>query len=297
MAGMGLLMGLWLMAGCARDDAEEGKISGARGLEEVVVALKPDKNPDAMLEDQRRLEVYLQSVGGLPVKVIIPMSGAVIEQGLANGTIDLAFLSSTSAARYAAGGIGEVMLAVRQEGATTYRSYWVGRAESDYESIGDLRGKPVSFASPTSTSGYIIPAHDLKKRGLLEPGMQLADVFGRGNVQFGTGYVSAIERVLNGRAEAAAVSGYVMDEDKHLTAQQKAQLRIIQDQGPVPTHVMFVRDGLPEKPLGSLADGLRTLHEEEPPLAFSIFGGELVEVSAEAHLRPIREALAFVEAL
>lgn len=294
---MGLLTGLWLTAGCAGGDSEEAKISGEREVEEVVVALKPDKNPDAMLEDQRRLKEYLQAEVGMPVEVIIPMSGAVIEQGLANGTIDLAFLSSTSAARYAAGGIGEVLLAVSQEGATTYRSYWVGRAESGYESIGELRGKPVSFASPTSTSGYIIPAHDLKKRGLLEPGMQLADVFGRGNVQFGTGYVSAIERVLNGRAEAAAVSDYVMDEDKHLTAEQKAQLRIIQDQGPVPTHVVFVREGLPEKPLGSLAEGLKTLHEDDPLLASSLFGGELVEVSAEAHLRPIREALAFVEAL
>lgn len=292
-----LLAGLWLLAGCGGEGTGEEGTVREQPLREIVVALKPDKNPDAMLEDQTRLEAYLRSAAGLPVEVIIPMSGAVIEQGMANGTIDLAFLSSTSAARYAANGIGEVMLAVSQAGATTYRSYWVGRADSDYESIAELRGKPVSFASPTSTSGYIIPVHDLKKRGLLEPGMRLEDVFGRGNVQFGTGYVSAIERVLNGRADAAAVSDYVMDEDKHLTAGQKARLRVIQDQGPVPTHVLFVRDDLPEEQRDRMEAGLKALGEKETALASSIFGGELVEISARAHLRPIREALAFVEAL
>ena len=55
-----------------------------------------------------------------------------------------------------------------------------------------------------------------------------------GHVWFGSGYVSAVERVLSGDAEAAAVSYYVLDKDKHLTVEQRQKLRRLAEQGPCP---------------------------------------------------------------
>jgi hypothetical protein len=46
--------------------------------------------------------------------------------------------------------------------------------------------------------------------------------------------------VLRGEAEAAAVSDYVLDQDKHLSVEQRARLRKLAEQGPVPTHVLAV---------------------------------------------------------
>ena len=45
---------------------------------ELVVALKPDKNPDAMLAEQRALEGFLGERLGGKVRVIVPLSTAVI---------------------------------------------------------------------------------------------------------------------------------------------------------------------------------------------------------------------------
>jgi hypothetical protein len=113
----------------------------------------------------------------------------------------------------------ELLLVGEIDGRRDYSSLWLCLKEKPYESLEQLRGKPVAFASPTSTSGHLIPRLDLKKRGLIakEP----VEFFGEGNVWFGTGYMSGVERVLSGEAEAAAVSDYVFEKDKHMTPEQK----------------------------------------------------------------------------
>lgn len=263
----------------------------------VVVALKPDKDPDAMLEEREALEQWLTGALGRRVEVIIPASGAVIEQGLANGTVDLAWVSSTSMAQYVEAGVGDLLLAGEIEGRRYYESYWVALAGAPYASVEDLRGKPVCFASPSSTSGYIIPVHDLARRGLVEAKTGLEAYFGEGHVLYGTGYVSAIQRVFNGQAEAAAVSDYVVLGDKYLEAEEKARLKVVQAQGPVPTHVLAVRSSLAEAQKGGLREAFLGLNETDADLRDRLFGGALREVEAGRHLEPIQKALAFVKSM
>ena len=95
------------------------------------------------------------------------------------------------------------------DGKTSYKSYWVTLKEKPYQSVKDLQGKPIAFSGKTSTSGYVIPLWDLRQKNLISDSGKAEEFFGAGNVWFGSGYVSAVERVLNGDAEAAAVSYYV----------------------------------------------------------------------------------------
>jgi phosphonate transport system substrate-binding protein len=260
--------------------------------EPLIVALKPDKNPEAMATERQELATYLQTALGRPVNVIVPLSGAVILEGFQGGTVDLAYVSGTDLAN--AGTSAELLVAGRIAGRTTYDSLWVAKAGSTYDSVAALRGKPVAFASRTSTSGFLVPRLDLVKRGLItrenpDPATFFSQVF------YGTGYVSAIERVLDGSAEAAAVSDYVMLGDKHLTAEQKAQLRIVQKQGPVPTHALAARASLPAADKAALRTALLALNDEQQrPLRDRLFVAELVETDAAAHLAVVREALSLV---
>lgn len=260
--------------------------------ERLIVALKPDKDPEAMAAERKELGAYLSGRLSRTVDVIVPLSGATILEGFAGGTVDLAYVSGTDLAT--AGKNAELLLVGRIAGRTTYDSIWVARKESNYRTVEDLRGKPVAFASRTSTSGYLIPRLDLVRRGLLtreKPDPAL--FFGVGNVLFGTGYVSAIERVLDGTAEAAAVSDYVMLGDKHLTPEQKAKLRIVQTQGPVPTHALAARASLPPAERDALRDALEGLNEEaHRALRDRLFVAELVRADAAEHLAVVRDALA-----
>jgi phosphonate transport system substrate-binding protein len=181
-------------------------------------------------------------------------------------------------------------------GKTSYRSYWLTLRDKPYTAIDQLRGKPVAFASRTSTSGFLIPLLDLHQRGLVGDDAALEPFFGRGNVLFGVGYVSAVERVLSGDAEAAAVSDYVFDQDKHLSAEQRARLRVLQSQGPVPSHVLAVRASLPPADRDALRTALLALNEApHTTLRDRVFTTTLVPVSADEHLRPLAAALPLAE--
>lgn len=263
-------------------------------LKKVVIALKPDKNPEQMLQERKTLSDFLSKKMGRPVEVIVPLSSSVIIEGFANGTIDLGYLSATDMVIAQKKNVAQILLAGEIDGRNFYQSYWVALKEKPYNKIEDLRGKPVAFASKTSTSGYLIPVYDLKRKGLLtNPDPE--EFFGKGNLFYGTGYVSAIERVLNGQAEAAAVSYYVLDKDKHLTADQRAKLKKVTKQGPVPTHVIAVRSSISETDRQALRQGLETMNEKENAgLRDKVFTSKLVEVDSEEHVQAIREALDFL---
>ena len=205
-----------LSAGCGDTAPASNDLNPTQ---KVVIALKPDKNPDQMIEERKALEEFLTSRLGRPFEVIIPISGAVINEGFSNGTVDLAYLSANDLINAKD---ADLLLVGEINGKTTYKSYWLALKEKPYTSIEQLRGKPIAFASRTSTSGFVIPLWDLRKRGLVSEKNDPEEFFGKGNVFFGTGYVSAVERVLSGDAEAAAVSYYVLDEDKHLSEEQGA---------------------------------------------------------------------------
>jgi phosphonate transport system substrate-binding protein len=262
--------------------------SGPAG-QKLVVALKPDKNPDQMMEERTSLAKYLSDKLGREVEVIIPVSAAVINEGFSNGTVDIGYLSANDLINSKD---ADLLLVGEINGETSYKSYWLGLRDKPYVAVEDLRNKPIAFASKTSTSGYVIPLWDLKKRGLLGEANDPEEFFGKGNVFYGTGYVSAVERVLNGEAEAAAVSYYVLDEDKHLSPEQRGRLKKIAEQGPVPTHIIAIRRSIsPDERMKIKQAILEMNSDPNTALRDRVFTSKLVEADQEAHLRPLRDAL------
>jgi phosphonate transport system substrate-binding protein len=284
-----LLAAAVLAAGCSQNRTSQAE---GEALPNVVIALKPDKNPERMLQEKKALEQYLSQALGRPVQVITPLSGTVIMEGFVNGTVDLGYISATDMISVREKGSVSILLAGEIDGSMTYSSYWVSLKEKPYTSVEDLRGKPVAFASRTSTSGCMVPHADLVQRGLLAEGGDPELFFGRGNVWYGTGYVSAVERVLDGEVEAAAVSDYVLDEENHLRPEQRARLKRVAEQGPVPTHIIAVRTSIPATERELLKNALLALNDPgREELRDKLFTSKLVEADEEAHLAPLREAM------
>jgi phosphonate transport system substrate-binding protein len=264
-------------------------------LSKVVVALKPDKDPDAMIAERAQLSEYLSKELGKPVEVIVPLSSAVILEGLSNGTIDLAYLAATDMVHAINEQTANLLLAGEIDGKTSYKSYWVTLKEKPYQSIIDLKGKPIAFSGKTSTSGYVIPLWDLRQKGLISDSGRAEEFFGEDNVWFGSGYVSAVERVLNGDAEAAAVSYYVLDKDKHLTGEQRQKLRRLSEQGPVPTHVIAIRSQISDTDRAALRATLLAMDKGNPELRDRVFTSRLVEVDPATHLGSLKESIALAK--
>ena len=276
--------------GCATTSPNQN--ASDKAIQKIVIALKPDKNPDQMTQERASLEKFMSEALARPTEVIIPLSAAVINEGFTNGTIDVGYLSATDLINAKD---AELLLVGEIGGKTTYKSYWLALSEKGYEKVEDLRGKPIAFASKTSTSGFIIPLWDLRRKNLVSEKADPEEFFGKGNVFYGTGYVSAVERVLNGEAEAAAVSYYVLDEDKHLSAEQRARLKKVAEQGDVPTHIIAVRRSLSASDKQNFKKALLSLNDSNSQsLRDKLFTSKLVETDQEKHLAPMREALSVV---
>lgn len=260
-------------------------------LKELVVALKPDKNPDTMLSERKEFETQLSKLLNIPVKVIIPTSSAVIIEGLANGSIDIGYLSSVDMVNAEKNKAGQILLVGELNGKTHYESIWLVKSDSKLTKLSELKNKSIAFSSRTSTSGYLIPYWDLVQKKLISPKQRPEVFFGEGNVWYGSGYVTAVQKVLDGTAEAAAVSDYVFFEDKHLNIEQKKNLKILTRQGPVPSHVLAIRSSLSQEQFQKLQIEFLNLCKNETILAEKIFSSKLVKVESNKHLQTTKEAL------
>ncbi|MGF1657293.1 MAG: phosphate/phosphite/phosphonate ABC transporter substrate-binding protein [Verrucomicrobiales bacterium] len=261
-------------------------------LETLTIALKPDKDPEAMLAERSKLTEFLTEALGVEVSVVVPLSSAVILEGMRNGTIDVSYLSSMDMVNGLREESVKYLLVGEINGKPSYDSYWLTLKDQEYQSIDELKGKPVAFASRTSTSGYLVPHWDLIKRGLVEPLGDPESFFGAGNVFYGTGYVSAVERLLSGDAEAAACSDYVLLKDKHLQPEQKEKLRVLQAQGPVPTHIIAVRASLDDESVAKLREVFLSMNEEaHQDLRDRLFTSTLVLANEDNHVATLQEAL------
>ncbi len=284
----------WGILSCS-SQPEEPQIPGDIGspelsLNKVVIALKANKNPEKMLAEKEALEKYLSTKLAREVEVLIPTDSSVVVESFRNGTLDLGYLSSTDAARNLDQETASILLIHLKNGLPHYQSIWLSLKDKKYQSINELKGQPVAFASRSSTSGYLIPVWDLHTRGLVGPDGSLTDFFSL--TIFGTGYVSAVEKVLSGEVEAAAVSDYVLTGDnKYLTDAQKSRLRIVQQQGPVPSHTICARATLSQSDLTIIKDALLAMNLDNPDLRDQVFNGELIEVDQDEHLQVIREAI------
>ena len=268
----------------------------ALSLKKVVIALKANKQPASMLVEKQDLEAYLSEELQRPVEVMIPSDSSVVVESFRNGTLDLGYLSSTDAARNLSQETADILLVHLKNGQPHYQSIWLSKKNKEYNSIDELEGKPVAFASRSSTSGYLIPTWDMMKKGLIGSQNSLTDFFSL--TLYGTGYVSAVEKVLSGEVEAAAVSDYVFKgNNKYLDDSQKAQLRIVQEQGPVPAHTLCARSTLSKSDRKILQDALLSMNQENPELRDRIFNGELIIVNQDEHLEVTREALEFQKKL
>ena len=281
------------LCGCGSDT--ESQITpktkdGDLSLQKLIIALKANKDPEKMLAEKYDLEKFLSEKLERPVEVIIPTDSATVVESFRNGTLDLGYLSSTDAARNLDQNTASILLVHLKNGKPHYQSIWLSLKEKNYNSITDLKNKPVAFAKRSSTSGFLIPTWDMAKKGLVGPDSSLTDYFSK--TIYGTGYESAVKKVLSGEVEAAAVSDYVFKGDnKYLSDKEKAQLKIIQEQGPVPAHTLCVRATVSEKDRKFLEKTFLEMNEENPELRDRIFNGELVVVDQNEHLRVTREAI------
>ena len=276
----------------------------ALAQERLVIAIQPTLASDEMLTKAKPLKNFLeQGLGGkVNVDIYVPTSFAAVVESLRFGHAHVAFMSAWPAQLAVQLGGAEVALAeVRQVlhgkekvEAPYYFSYWIVPSNSSHQNLQSLKGKTACFPSPISTSGYVAPMGRLAELNLLQtPEGKEADpkAFFK-EVIFGGGYAQCWQALKQGQVDVTIIAG---DVPEKLYNEVLSSTRVLEQQGPIPSHAVVLSKELKEPLRSRLVQAIMKLSQPEHremmrSFISSLFVGFKPTTSAE-HLGPLTHYL------
>lgn len=163
----------------------------------LVMGFVPHRDGDKLIEDVAPLEEMLSKEMGINVKAFTAANYVAVVEGFGSGGVDFGlippFASVLASEEFKA---RPILVVVKKNGSTTYKSQLLVRKDSGIKTIEDIKGKKIAFVEPSSTSGYLFPAALIKESGIdLEKDIEYI---------YAGGHDKALQLLLNGDVDVAA---------------------------------------------------------------------------------------------
>jgi phosphonate transport system substrate-binding protein len=184
--------------------AVERPISPERGSARIRVAVAAIISPKETFVYYRQLLDYIGGKLGRKIEIVQRKTYGEINELLARGQIDIAFICSGP---YALGKekYGLELLATPQvQNSHFYQSYLIVNTNSAFRSLADLRGTTFAFTDPDSNSGKLVPTVWLAQMG------ETPEAFFRKTI-YTYSHDNAILAVARGLVDGAAVDGLIWE--------------------------------------------------------------------------------------
>lgn len=260
--------------------------------ETLIFSFQKQKNPEDLKKASTAMSEQLSKKLNQKIEVLIPTSYGTTAQGLISNKVHVAYMDSLPFILASKETDLDIIAVEKRNEKTQYDSIFVVKKGSSIKSLKDLKGKKMAFSSQTSTSGYLFPFKRLLEEKLITNPKDLNSFFA--NILYAGGYDKALLAVLNGQADAAAVSDYAFEgakADLYLTAEQRSGLEILSRTSGVPTHLIAVSKKVPEKMRTQIQNALLAIGKENPDMLSSVYGAaELIKPQGE-HTKNTLEAL------
>ncbi len=290
-----------LACGDSAPDSGGAQATTAARRDKLVIAVQPTATPEQLSADAKEIEQFLSRRLNRPVELVFPTSYAGVIEALRFGHAHAAFMSAWplalaqkhAGAEIALAEIREVVIGEQKSEAPYYYSYWIVRKDSPYQKLEELRGKRAALPSQLSTSGYVAPVARLVELGLLSQDGKEADpkrFFGE--VIYAGGYAQCWEALKAGQVDVTVIAGDVAES---LYREVLANSRVIEQQGPVPSHGVAFARHLDQQSRAELRAALLELGQpEHRPLMRKFISGIFVRfqpTTAEEHLGSLNRYL------
>ena len=120
----------------------------------------PDESPTELARKAAPLVKYLEQKIGMKVEFTPVSDYAAAVETLANKQVDMAWFGGFTLVQANVRSGGKAVPLVQREEDTRFKSVFI-TSQADIQTLADLKGKTLSFGSPSSTSGHLMPRNFL----------------------------------------------------------------------------------------------------------------------------------------
>ncbi|MEN6411398.1 MAG: phosphate/phosphite/phosphonate ABC transporter substrate-binding protein [Veillonellales bacterium] len=199
----------------------------------ILIALASVMSPYETISYYRKIAEHISRETGRQVVLIQRKTYAEVNMLLANGDVDIAFLSTGAYSSYQ--GMNEIEILVMAEHGDNvfYNADVIVHTDSSIKTMDDLKGKVFAFTDPLSYSGHMVIEDYLRQHGT-SPEKFFKRYFYTYN------HDKSLWAVANKLADGASFDSQIYEYAKERNPELTANIRIIFSTAPVPTGPVVV---------------------------------------------------------
>jgi phosphonate transport system substrate-binding protein len=241
-----LMVALTLFAGMAFAQAQQT----------MRITAIPDESPTELARKAAPLARYLERQLGVKVEFTPVTDYAAAVEALVNKQVDVAWFGGFTFVQANQRSGGKVIPLVQREEDEKFRSVFI-TTDPAIRTLADLKGRNLSFGSPSSTSGHLMPRSFLMAAGV-EPDRDLK------RVAFSGAHDATVAAVASGKVDAGALNVSVWEK---LLAEKKVdggKVRVFFTTPPYHDYNWSVHADMPAAQREKLAQAFTSLSDATP---------------------------------
>jgi len=220
----------------------------------ILIALAAVMSPHETIGYYRKIADYVSSKTGRKAILVQRKTYAEVNMLLANGDVDIAFLSTGAYSSYR--GMNEIELFVMAEhsGNSLYTAEVIVHKDSAIRTIADLEGKVFAFTDPLSYSGHMVIENYLRQHNNI-PEKYFSRYF------YTYSHDKSLWAVANKIADGASFDSQIYEYAKEKTPDLVSNVRIIASLDPAPTGPIVISKKIKTEQKEQLRQIFLTMHE------------------------------------
>ena len=172
--------------------------AAAQGQAVFRVTTIPEEAATEQVRKFTPIASYLEKRLGMKVEFTPVSDYPAAVEALVNKKVDLVWFGGFTYVQAQIRSGGKIVPLAQREEDTKFQSVFITKTDSGIKSLGDLKGKQVSFGSQSSTSGHLMPRHFL-----LQANLNPEKDFRR--IAYSGAHDATIASVVSGKVDAAAL--------------------------------------------------------------------------------------------